>query len=37
MKSKSMIAELEGCDAITMGVSRKEFAKRISEYCWLYK
>ena len=37
MKSKSMIAELECCDALTMGVARKEFAKRISEYCWLYK
>lgn len=37
MKSKSMIAELESETALTMGVPRKEFAKRISEYCWLYK
>lgn len=37
MKSKSMIAELENETARTMGIARKEFAKRISEYCWLYK
>ena len=37
MKSKSMIAELESETARTMGIARKEFAKRISEYCWLYK
>ena len=32
-----MIAELESETARTMGIARKEFAKRISEYCWLYK
>lgn len=37
MKSKSMIAELKSQTARTMGVPRVEFAKRISEYCWLYK
>lgn len=37
MKSKSMIAELEDETSRTMGIARKEFAKRISEYCWLYK
>lgn len=37
MKSKSMIAELETQTARTMSVPRVEFAKRISEYCWLYK
>ena len=37
MKSKSMIAQLEVETSRTMGIARKEFAKRISEYCWLYK
>lgn len=37
MKSKSMIAQLEDETSRTMGIARKEFAKRISEYCWLYK
>ena len=37
MKSKSMIAELKSQTSRTMGIPRVEFAKRISEYCWLYK
>lgn len=32
-----MIAEIKSQTARTMGVPRVEFAKRISEYCWLYK